>query len=381
MKITPLPRILCTAIVPLLAACATIPTPTNVPQTPTRPAFPTAAPTIMAPTNTPTLTPTARPPVATPQPTATSIKPAIPSLLPIPTAIGAGWEPRTLLVAPGEPGRLYALMVNTGTGSGAFPAERMRFLFSDDFGATWTPFPSGLPTEIQCVNNVNLDYASRDALYASTCQGLYRWVSNHWTRVSPQETFQVAVAYGQPKVIWATARTDQGGPAIRSDDGGATWRTASAGLVHFNGVANVAIDPRDVQTLYAIIWPKYAGSYLRRAKASGQWKMLPTPLGNAQIDVGMSIDGATGELYVSAYNSINEQWGIWRSRNPTVDDVNAVIWEHVHTFPKDQWVTVLASGSSPKGLALYARVSILNGESVLQRSLDGGQTWTALPIR
>ena len=237
------------------------------------------------------------------------------------------------------------------------------------------------------MRNVNLDYATPDALYASTCQGLYRWLAGQWVLVSPQETGMVAVVYGQPQTIWATGTFGSAPAVMRSNDGGASWQRADYDLLQFNGIANLGIDPRDANTLYAVIWPKYGGSYLRRGTGDGQWQTMPTPRNNAQIDTGITIDGATGALYVTAF-SPNLTWQLWRSLDPRMPDVNAVQWERVHDFGPDvSWATLLASGWSPQGLALYANLSPWIDKStgevgppVLYRSLDGGQTWSPLPL-
>jgi hypothetical protein len=194
----------------------------------------------------------------------------------------------------------------------------------------------------------------------------------------------VAVVYGQPQIMWATGAFGDGG-VYRSQDGGATWEPAGYGLVSFNGVANIGIDPRDANTLYAVIWPKYAGSYLRRGTAAGQWQVMPTPLNNIQIDTGITIDGATGALYVAAFAS---NWQVWRTMNPREPDMNAVRWELVHDFGPDvAWASLLASGWSPQGLALYANLSPWldkatgsTGSPVLHRSRDGGRTWDPMPL-
>jgi len=339
------------------------------------------------PTNAPTLAPiqTARPTdTRTPTPT------AVPS--PTPAIAASELIVCTLLVAPGQPGPLYAILAD----SYCFTSRtQTKFLVSNDFGKSWVAFPGGLPVGSSCLRNINLDYIAIDALYASTCQGLYRWSQSKWNLISSQQTESVAIVYGQPNMLAAIARTDQGGPVIRSTDSGKTWNNASTGLVHFNGVANLARDPRSSNLMYAIIWPKYAGSYLRRGTTSGDWDTMPTPLNNTQIEIGMTIDGATGALYVTAYNfaqsgnTSSPRMQIWRATDPSRPDVKAVTWDQIYDFGENVIVNLLASGWSPQGLALYARVMPTNCSSVtdpkciasVQRSLDGGKSWAQLVIK
>jgi hypothetical protein len=331
-------------------------------------------------------TPTpAPPPQATPTP---PLAPPEPTPVPDDATPGTGeerWEVRTLLAGPGQPGRLYALSVDQA--QSAWPATRARLMVSDDRGQTWISFPGGLPAE-ECVLNVNMDYgapATADALFASTCRGLYRWTGSAWQLLSPQETGMVAVVYGDPQTVWATGAFGKGAGVLHSDDGGVSWQPAGSGLLSFNGVANLGIDPRDPNTLYAIIWPKYAGSYLRRGTAGGQWQTMSTPQNNSVIDTGMTIDGSTGDLYV-VVTSPNAQ--LWRSANPNASDLSDVDWELVHDFGRDLQVELLASRRGPEGLVLYANMRPLTwqdagyaevGEPGLHYSPDGGQSWAPLP--
>jgi hypothetical protein len=321
----------------------------------------------------PTLSPTPLP-TRTPSPTLTPT--------PSPTAIASWWEVSSLLVGPGNPGRLYALQRKAG--GAEIDSAEVRLLMSDDDGQTWSPFPGELPAK-ECLHNVDMDYAQIDALYASTCSGLYRWSGSGWDLVSPQETALVAVVYGQPQVLWAVQAPDKGHVVIRSDDGGVTWTPADTGLVSFNGVATLGIDPTDANREYAVIWPKYAGSYLRRGNGSGLWETMPTPNSNMVIDPSMAIDGATGNLYV--VTSLTP-YQLWRSRNPGAD-LTAILWDLLHDFGPDVWVHLLAAGPGPTGPTLYANITCIRqlgggfidvGPALLQRSLDAGQTWTALPI-
>jgi len=342
---------------------------------PASPAPPTAPPAVAAAPSTPDKS-NDTPAPAKPSPSAQPIE------SPQATA-GPAWQVETLLVAPGEPGRLYALMKDSSGPLWAFPAANVRLMISDDFAATWAPFPGGLPVPAACMVNVNLDYAAPDALYASTCQGLYVWDRNGkaWAKRSDRLTDTVAVAYGQPNNAWATAHSDG---VIRSSDGGQTWQDASTGLTSFGGMANLGFDPRDNRTLYAIIRPKYAGSYLRRGAPDGRWQTMPTPLDNATIETGMTIDGGAGALYVTTQVA---PAGLWRSRNPDTTNVTDVKWELVHDFGSDAQVSLLASGWGPQGLAIYANLWPLTplagggatvGNPVLHRSPDGGQTWEPL---
>jgi BNR/Asp-box repeat len=289
------------------------------------------------------------------------------------------WEVETLLIASGEPGRMYALMKDSAGPLWASPATDVRLRISDDWAATWTDFPGGLPVPSECMVNVNLDYASTDALYASTCQGLFVWEGNSWAPRSAELTNVIAVTYGQPDIVWAA---EIGDGVVRSDDGGRTWHAADTGLVTFGGMANLGIDPRDNRTLYGMIRPQYAGSYLRRGTSEGNWVTLPTPQDNATIETGMAIDGGSGALYVTTQVPPS---ALWVSSNANAVDPADVRWAKIVDFDATARVNLLAAGWSPQGTALYANIwpewyAGPSASGVLNRSLDGGETWEALPM-
>jgi photosystem II stability/assembly factor-like uncharacterized protein len=285
-------------------------------------------------------------------------------------------------VGPGNPSHLYALQRRVGNAPS--DAANVRLLVSDDGGQAWSPFPGELPAK-ECLHNVDMDYAQVDALYAPTCRGLYGWSGSGWDPISPQETTLVAVVYGQPEVFWAVQTPDKGPVVVRSNDGGVTWTEADTGLVHFRGVATLGIDPTDANRLYAIINPAYAGSYLRRGTGKGQWETMPTPNDNSVIDPSRAIDDPTGHVYVV---TLLPTYQLWRSRNPGAD-LASIKWDLLYDFGPDVWVHLLASGPGPTGPALYANLTSIHqlgdgfidiGPTLLHRSLDAGQTWSALAI-
>lgn len=331
-------------------------------QAPTATVKPTPIPTLSLPTPTYTVLP----PTVPPQPTNTSV---IPTATFTPTPIQTVWETQAIMFTPKMPNRLYALQRH-------HTDSEYRLAFSDDIGQSWQFLLNDLPVEPACLNNINLDYNLPNTFWASTCQGLYHWTGNTWAPVSSQPLGAVALVPEKLQTIWGTepfGPTEV--PIIRSDNGGTTWTPMSRYLSHTNSVANLLVDPLDTERLYAVIWPEYAGSYLRRGSANGQWTDLPTPLNNSPIDTGLAIDGSTGTLYVIVNSS-----QLWRSPNANTADINAIQWELVYDFGQDQRVELLGSGWRQGELALFINLRGDTDISSLHRSIDRGQTWSPLPV-
>lgn len=360
------------------------PEPTAVPQS-----SPLPSPTTR-PTSTPVRTATARPPAPTATPSrTTTARPPTPTATrtPTPTAVApdSWWEVRSLLVGPGPgAGRLYAYQVLAYRQKGGTPGHRL--LVSDDGGQTWSAFAGGLPTT-SLGYQLDMDYYTLDALYFPTPQGVYRWAGSRWELLTSKNLLMVAVVYGQPQVVWATQFSSNGPAVVRSDDGGITWTAADGGLAGVH-VSSINIDPTGANRLY--LTAEYDGNNRRclwRGTAAGQWSPLPGPNETAYcVHAPMSIDGRNGELYVVGVGST---YRLFRSRNPGTPDVNDVQWERLYDFGPyaRNWAAILASGPGPNGLTLYANVAqprYPGGEqlapAVLQRSIDGGQSWQKVPI-
>lgn len=291
---------------------------------------------------------------------------------------------RTLLVAPGEPGPLYALLTDEIADNA--PAANPRFLRSRNFGESWEAAPSGLPdVAADCLYNVSMDYFGPTALFASTCQGLYRWSAAEptWTLLTKEPTGMVAVVYSNPDLIWATRPYVPGAaPLLRSQDGGATWTTVE--LSHTTGIANIGINPRDTQTGYAIVWPdEEPGSDLRRGAFFLDWQIMPSPNDNQGLNIGMTIDGGTGNLYVSTTEPSGAR--LWRSTNPDAPNIADVQWGEVYKTAPGVNLEVLSSGwsSQEDELAIYANFTKVTENKLtyaLYRSLDSGRTWSPVTI-
>jgi len=156
-------------------------------------------------------------------------------------------------------------------------------------------------------------------------------------------------------------------------------------LTHTTGVANIGVNPRDSQTGYAIVWPdEEAGSDLRRGSLFAPWQIMPTPNGNQAINTGMTIDGGTGNLYVTTRDTAGAK--LWRSTNPDVGNIDNVQWGEVYAALSGVNLELLSSGwsSQEDELSIYANFTQLVDDQLvyaLYRSLDSGRTWAPVEIK
>ena len=293
------------------------------------------------------------------------------------------WQVSQLVVAPGQPGPLYALMTR--------PGERgeQRLFVSGDGGATWQPFAGGLPPVT--VRGLTMDYATQDTLYAASDQGVFRWTGRAWDKVSSQPTLGLAVPTGAPSTLWAVEATSNYPNLIYSPDAGRTWENAR--LIAYS----VALDPRDNQTVFAVYGYKGAFFTFRRAPADisippDQRYWTPLPSHTTGQPRGWTIDGATGDIY-AVYGphpqSGADTYQLWRVHQPAAPNVADIRWELLHDFGAGNQALLLGSGWGPTGLTLYALIGpapfcpggvcLPRPPMSLHRSRDGGQTWTPLP--
>ncbi|MFZ2423608.1 MAG: hypothetical protein WA029_20945, partial [Anaerolineae bacterium] len=311
------------------------------------------------------------PPTATPTPTVqhTATATATPSRTPTPTPTGAIFPAivRELIVAPGEPGPVYAL------------TNSQLLLVSTDRGETWQQAQQGVPAAVGRAG-LGMDYANPSTLYLGTAAGLFRTnASGQWEFQHTVRTHALSVEYSRPTTLWAAPNWghDFGGGVmvIKSDDGGQIWRAASGDLSGWTAANPIIIDPDDPNTLYLTTSTKYGGGILYRGTNAGNWRWLPLPIMGYYVNTGLAFDNGANSLYMGSRNPGK----LWRSLNantPTPEDVQ---WQLVHDFGANKSVVPLAVGWGPQGAALYVNLTDTTDWSTqLMRSDDGGSTWQAL---
>jgi hypothetical protein len=290
-----------------------------------------------------------------------------------PPAAPSAWSTKTMLVGPGTPGRLYAFQLrNVPVPAESRSYTEYRLLVSDDQGARWTPYQGGIPFSVDCTYDVTMDFSAEDTLYATTCQGFYKWTGSAWTKIADQGN---AVTPGNPQQLWALTTSS----VLRSDDGGTTWVEAAANMVGGSGglgtPGEIIVTTGRPTVAFAMLGVGRSGTTILRAMPGGEWvPLFPEPSELVQHPYDVQLHRPSGMLYLSA----PARKEIWRITNPTTPDVAQVQWERVSSVASlgKEYVRLLAAGWSSQGAALYINASDSMGTSgTTYRSLDGGQTW------
>ncbi len=154
------------------------------------------------------------------------------------------------VIDPQSPGTLY---VNTGA----------RLLKTADAAGTWSDVAAPAPPNPMILavdpRNSSILYGANRSLFKSTDGGV-SWspLGGSWS--CPCADLSLVIDSTNPSTLYAAYTADSvrgNGGVFKSTDGGATWNAAGAGLpvsqpgYFANGVAALAIDPKNPATLYA----------------------------------------------------------------------------------------------------------------------------------
>ncbi len=354
---------------PLILRSLAVPTPT-----PTSTATPTLTQTA---TPTPTATRTATPTVtrtATPTPTATVTRTSTPTATATPTPTSAFPAlVRELIVGPGEPGPLYAL------------TNSQLLLVSYDRGETWQEAPQGVPPAVGR-SGLGMDYANPSTLYLGTAAGLFRTdASGHWQFLHTVRTHALSVEYGRPATLWAAPNIGHdlgsGVMVIKSDNSGLTWRSASGDLSGYTASNPIIIDPDDSNTLYVTSATKYGSGMLYRGTNAGNWRRLPGPTFEWNVNTGLAFGNASAAGANALYMGSRYPGKLWRSLNANTPAPEDVQWQLVYDFGANKSAVPLAVGWGPNGSALYINLTdTTDWGTTLLRSDDDGATWQTLSL-
>jgi photosystem II stability/assembly factor-like uncharacterized protein len=251
---------------------------------------------------------------------------------------------------------------------------------SPDGGESWNRIRAPLPTECN-VRAMTVYPDSSQRIIAGTDAGIY--CSNDlgvaWEKLdSPMEDLQiwsVAVDPSDTQTIFAGTRPD----AFRSRDGGQSWDKLSLGVadpcpIGIARTTNMIVDPRDNRTVWAGV---EVDGVFKSLDGGDNWVHLP--------DLGSDL--FHGDIHGMALRAGSES-AIFASTpygvSSSTDEGES--WE-LHEFPKynegDRWSYcrgMIIKTDDPNTMFVGNGDTIPGITGAIQRTTDGGQTWTPVNL-
>jgi photosystem II stability/assembly factor-like uncharacterized protein len=268
-----------------------------------------------------------------------------------------------------------------------------------DAGITWEPISDGY-FKTGSVGSIAVYQANPSILYVGMGEACLRANLSHgdgmykstdagktWTHIGLVDTSQIGkvlVDPRNPQVVYVAAVGHPYGPnaergVFRTRDGGETWRK----ILFVNdqtGAVDLAMDPRNPQTIYASTWQVLRtpwsinetgpGSAIYKTTDGGDhWTRLAGGLPNGNMGkIGLTVSPVDPNRVWATIGG--EQGGIYRSEDAgeTWHLLNDAIYLHSrqyyygHIFADPQQITVVYTFSTKS----------------FYKSIDGGKTWTTL---
>ena len=160
-----------------------------------------------------------------------------------------------------------------------------------------SPTPGAPAIPISASDSIALAFNPADAnLLLADQSGLSRWQAGKWESLPVPNTYGmsgIVVNPDHPATIYASG---PGLGVIRSDDGGATWKTVNTGLPALDATA-LALHSLRRETLY--VWLKGGGIY-RTEDGGAQWVKMP--------DQGPPGADVRGLAHSTLQGSMNTGW-------------------------------------------------------------------------
>jgi len=308
-----------------------------------------------------------------------------------------GGRTRAAVGVPSQPNVFYIGQVNGGVWK------------TDDYGRTWNPIFDGQPS--QSIGAIAVAPSDPNILYVASGEGLHRPdlsigngiykstdAGKTWTHLGLREGQQIpalVIDPHDPNKLFAAVLGHPYGPnpdrgIYRSTDGGANW-TKVLYKDDRTGGADVALDPKNPDTVYASLWEETLGPWedgndydgtkgglFKSTDGGSTWKPLTKGLPDNLVHIQVAIaDSEPNRLYATiatkgegAYGS-GAGLGVYRS-----DDAGET-WYKATDDPRP--ALKIGGGDLPIPLVDPKDPDVVYSASIVtERSMDGGKTWMSL---
>ncbi len=241
---------------------------------------------------------------------------------------------------------------------------------SPDGGQHWLPHNVGLKEHVSFVNQFVFHPKDSEKIYAATTVGVFytKDGGREWEeRMAGMKEVHIVVSIAlnpkDPRVLYAGTT----GGIYRSDDGALSWRKINNGLIPETelmgamalGINAIAIDPVNPETVYA----GSTKGLFRTTNGGQQWERIGLNLPDPFVSSLLVHPNDPAQLYVGGPG------GVWKSSDggKTVQAMNKGL----------ATLNIRTLAMSPRNpQELFAGT---NG-SGLYHSLNGGETWTPMPL-
>ncbi len=295
---------------------------------------------------------------------------------------GATWKPisdfipqtscASLAINPLNPKVMYL-----GTGDANYNGGGLGVWKTTDGGNTWFQSTFGLGNKL--VSYIVITPNDTNTLIAACSDGLYKSTSagGSWTKKSTVNTSYRDLMYrpASSKILYAASNTF----FYRSYDNGNTWTQSTLNSAITCAGIKIAVCPKDTSKLYCVVWKSgatspFGGIYKSTNNGTTFTMQADTPNILGYSGTGKSTDGQgaynlgiacdpnnSNTLYIAAIN-------LWKSTNQGVGFSLKSHWAYgVHADKHG----ILFSPYNANKLFIYH-------DGGLDRSTDGGTTWTTL---